>query len=228
MLCLCVCSTIRRLEEEVRHLDHVNNRLHSQITHYDTGYVCTFVYTCSNTFMYSRYLRLVETLLVSVKVCFYKSRNALWIYTSLHYSWPTEPTVKHHGHVTRSPQPDRSRNTPHRSQDTKPNKSPVPLTETHHTSNKSPAHTPQSVNRPLTRKKWLESSVPGLLFGGPDPEEKLPPSQCESVHNGWWFAHFYEPFLYPGIALLWQFSRSYTGCALLKWRLTYTVILWVN
>ena len=81
----------------------------------------------------------------------------------------------------------------------KPDKSPRSMSHsaTYNTSNKSPGQVsgtpddasrqPQgsagvsSTSRQLTRRKWLETSVPGLIFGSVD--EQLPTSTCELLCN---------------------------------------------
>lgn len=98
-------STIHGLEDEVRHLRHVNNRLHGQATHYSLS-------------------------------------------SSDNKSTPHEPGST----------PSRPRSSPHYHAQTPPSATP-PRTE------------PTSSAQRLTRRKWLEPSEPGLIFGN-EPQQK--------------------------------------------------------
>ena len=119
-------------------------------------------------------------------------------------------SYSHPGHMIRTPQANLLPHTkhPHSPKSSgqisysKPDKSPRSMSHsaTYNTSNKSPGQisgTPADASRPLsqpqssagvsstsrqlTRRKWLETSVPGLIFGSVD--EQLPTSTCELLCN---------------------------------------------
>jgi len=140
---LLSCSTIRKLEDEIRHLEHVNNRLHSQSTHYETRLVhCNSSLPC---FMYCD----------------------IYIYICCDvYSWQAADSTSSHP-VKHSP----------KQQQRSTHRSPVQLSQQPHIN--TTTQSSGTPNRPLTRKKWLESSIPGLMFGGEhEKDELLPPSTC--------------------------------------------------
>lgn len=121
------------------------------------------------------------------------------------YSWHDDP-VGSHSHVIRTPQANLLSHTKHLHSPkssgpisySKPEKSPESMSRsaTYGSSKKSPGQvssTPDAVSRtltqpqssagvsstsrPLTRRKWLETSIPGLIFGSVD--DQLPTSTCE-------------------------------------------------
>lgn len=121
-------STIHKYEEKIRHLEHVNNRLHGQATHYTLG-------TAPNT--------------------------------------PDDDKLQH----CSSPTPSRPPN-----QISPLTTTPITLAHPHSSSLPYPhSHPPANTSKsaPLSRRKWLQPSDPGLILGTPHDS----PGQCSGFSN---------------------------------------------
>ena len=169
-------STIQKLEDKIRHLEHVNNRLHGQATHYSLGSV-----------YHSHFVSLLSLALRNCSPS--HSRTSSYPNTPDDDKlWRRPRSAAHTPSSSHPPQtPTSPLSTPppplrH------PHTSTLPQTPTSSTHHQAPRPSDSSKSSPLNRRKWLQPSDPGLILGSPSPS--LPHSPPPHSHHHGSHTHY--------------------------------------